>query len=140
MRYSFNHAGPYIDIPALDSFLHELRQVCKKYSLGYQMRHSADLGCSTLEIVHVDHCDWDMFLDCLADYEAGVPFLDEAKTRWRAALDAFNVAEAQRRAEQKAKAAQQAHERQTHQEAALKEHGLVLSDGKYKLVKVIDDP
>lgn len=134
MKYSFNHAGPYVEIPALDSFFHELRNICKKFNIGYRLEQSSD-GFAFLNLVPAERCDWDMFIDNLADYESGVPFLDEAKARWQLAVTRLEAQEAVRREERKQKAAEQDHQRLMRQEAGLREHGLTLSDGKYRLVK-----
>lgn len=133
MKYSFNHAGPYVEIPALDSFLHELRAVCKRYGIGYRLVRDGDY--SFLDVVPFEHCDWDMFLDDLSSYDGGVPLLDEAKTRWLAALAESNEAEEARRNEQKKRAEAEDQMRRVRREDDMKRNGVILTDGVYKLVK-----
>ena len=135
MKYSFNHAGPYVEIPELDAFLHEFRQLCKKHDLGYVLEDDGDSDASFLRPVAFNRCDWDIFTESLHLYTLGVPFLDEAKARWNAAVAALKIEEEARRLEQRRKAEDQAEQRKVRQEADLKKNGIVLSDGVYRLVK-----
>ncbi len=136
MKYSFNHAGPYVEIVDLDMFLHELRKVCKMFSIGFRL---ASFGkedpYDRLVIVPFTECDWDIFTDSLSEYDHGVPFLDEAKLRWRAALEKLAEEAEQRRQTQMKKANYLADARKERQEADMRRNGIILSDGVYKLVK-----
>lgn len=129
MKYSFNHAGPYVEISELDRFLHELRAVCKGFRTGFNLLESG------LILVPFEKCDWDIFTDCLRDYEQGVPFLDEAKLRWKIALEKLEQEEVALRAQQQQKVELQAAERLIRQEEGMRAHGIMLSDGLYRLVK-----
>lgn len=134
MKYSFNHAGPYVEIGNLDRFLHELRQLCKAYGIGFQLETNEEYS-ARLVPVSFDHCDWDIFTDSLNEYEHGVPFLDEAKLRWRAALEKLEAEAEQRRQERLRGANYLAAARKASQEEVPKRNGIMLSDGVYKLVR-----
>ena len=135
MKYSFNHAGPYVEIPELDTFLHEFRQLCKSHGIGYRLEQSSYGDSSFLRIVHFNRCDWDIFTESLSDYGAGVPFLDEAKLRWSAAVAKLEEEDEQRRLAQQRKLKDQEEMRKVRQESDLKRNGITLSDGVYRLVK-----
>lgn len=136
MKYSFNHAGPYVEIPELDRFLHELRRLCKTFEVGFRLKFLGDEeSLEALVFVPFAECDWDIFTDSLNEYEHGVPFLDEAKLRWRAALEKLEAEAEQRRQERLRGANYLAAARKASQEEVLKRDGIMLSDGVYKLVK-----
>ena len=137
MKYSFNHAGPYVEIPALDSLLHELRHICKQYHVGFRMVQMPS-DYSLISFVADQEFDPDMFTDGLHLYESGVPFLDEARRRWDVAVAKLAEEEAARREAQKQKLEAEAQQRIERAETALREHGITLSDGNYRLVKVTD--
>lgn len=126
MPYSFGTFGPHVEIPEMDAFRTELFDLCSKYGLGFSLTGSYE-GWAALAITSVDLGEWDLF-ENLGDYAGGVPFLDEARQRWQA----LQAEERERAREKQRETEIVAIQRR---ETTMKENGISLSDGVYRLVK-----
>jgi hypothetical protein len=130
MAYTFGFGDAYaVEIPELDAFRVEFRSLCEKYGFGFNYDcHWSDYGRSHVTIVPLAEADYDFLTDDLDEYREGVPFMDTAKCQFeRNKLEAKRAAqdaEWHRKREAEAK-----------RERALKEHGVTLSDGTYRLIK-----
>ena len=126
--YSFGYGqkADEVEIPELDVFLLALFKVCKKHGVGMRVECSDYAG--GLVLTSIDLGDWGMFTQSLDEYEGGVPFLDAAKIEWQ-------KRKADREAANRKQRDELAVENRKRCEDKMRQDGLLLSDGRYRLVK-----
>ena len=76
--YSFGYGSTRVKCAELDRFRHELRALCERYGIGFELFDNYD-DCRSLRIVSIKEADFDIFIDGLDNYTGGIPWLDEAK-------------------------------------------------------------
>lgn len=127
MGYKFGWRGPEVEIPELEAFMTELRALCERYGIGFELNSYGE-GCGGIVIVPFDNGDWDIFADHLEEYEGGIPFLDQAKAEYERLQEEQRQRQAQAELERNKRA-------QAADEERLRRDGIRLSDGLYRLVK-----
>lgn len=118
-----------VEIPELDKLMADLRQLGKKYRLGFRLLGGdSEWHDAKIVIVPFADADWNIFVDGLEHYSRGVLFLDKAK-------EFFLQARAN---EDRKRHEAEALEKNKHNlawEEKFKADGIWLSDGFYRVVK-----
>lgn len=137
-KYGFGYSSEdafSVEIPEMDAFIGEIKAVCAKHGVGFDLeRGYSDDSSTDFLIVPYEKANFDFFTEDLDDYNGGVPWLDDAKKEWDRRRSAHYEAQRAAEAANRTRAAAAKKAQQEALEADAIRNGLILGGKKYKLV------